>query len=336
MKYFLIFILSLSIASNVFSSEFEDTLTLANQGDAEAQFNLGRMYDNGHVTERNILKAIKWYKKAAEQDSAGAQHNLGVIYAFGQGVPVNHNEAFRWFTKSANQGVADSQYNLGACYFYGQGTKENKSKAFNWFLKGANNGDNLSKHMLGLMYETGDGVKQNTSKAIKWYLNAADSGLLDSQFNLALMYETGRDVKKNLLKAYFWFSKAAQRGDIEAKNHIEKLEKKLSDNELEDAKAMLSKDKQVNDRFRFNSALRLAKNGNVDSQFEVGLFYNLGIGVPKDLGSAYAWYLIADHNNDLAAKNSIEFLEKEMTKKEWARGQLKAAICIRSELKDCD
>jgi TPR repeat protein len=48
---------------------------LAEQGDADAQFHLGVMYESGQGVLRSDAEAIKWYRKAAEQDDAVAQFN---------------------------------------------------------------------------------------------------------------------------------------------------------------------------------------------------------------------------------------------------------------------
>ena len=58
----------------------------AEQGDAPAQFMLGRMYANGDGVPQDAAEAVRWYRLAAEQGLAEAQFNLGVMYANGQGV----------------------------------------------------------------------------------------------------------------------------------------------------------------------------------------------------------------------------------------------------------
>ena len=58
----------------------------AEQGDADAQFNLGAMYANGAGAELDIVEAVNWYRKAAEQGNSAAQFNLGVSYRDGLGV----------------------------------------------------------------------------------------------------------------------------------------------------------------------------------------------------------------------------------------------------------
>lgn len=61
------------------------------------------------------------WKPLAEQGIAEAQYNLGLIYSKGQGVSRNHEEAVKWYRLAAEQGFAESQTNLGLMYGKGQG-----------------------------------------------------------------------------------------------------------------------------------------------------------------------------------------------------------------------
>ena len=58
----------------------------AEQGYAEAQFNLGVMYDNGQGAKQDHAEAVRLYREAAEQGCAEAQFILGVMYDNGKGV----------------------------------------------------------------------------------------------------------------------------------------------------------------------------------------------------------------------------------------------------------
>jgi hypothetical protein len=66
---------------------------LAEQGDTEAQFNVGYMYAHGRGVPEDETKAVHWYRKAAEQGLASGQLGLGVMYAEGEGVPENDAKA---------------------------------------------------------------------------------------------------------------------------------------------------------------------------------------------------------------------------------------------------
>ena len=63
-----------------YSEAFKFCSVAAEQGHAEAQFNLGVMYDIGQGVKQDYFKAVEWYQKAAEQGLAYAQYNLGVMY----------------------------------------------------------------------------------------------------------------------------------------------------------------------------------------------------------------------------------------------------------------
>ncbi len=76
---------------------------LAEQGDADAQFNLGGMYAEGRGVPQDYARAVKWSRKAAEQGVAEAQYNLGVRYGKGQGVPQDYVQAHRWFNLAASR-----------------------------------------------------------------------------------------------------------------------------------------------------------------------------------------------------------------------------------------
>jgi len=76
--------------------DVDDCRVLAEQGDAQAQYNLGVMYDNGKGIPQDYIKAVQWYTEAAKQGDAGAQLFLGVMYYSGKGVPQDYKEAIKW------------------------------------------------------------------------------------------------------------------------------------------------------------------------------------------------------------------------------------------------
>ena len=47
---------------------------------------MGTCYENGEMVEKDIKKAVEWYKKAAEQGNGYAQLHLAVCYKNGEGV----------------------------------------------------------------------------------------------------------------------------------------------------------------------------------------------------------------------------------------------------------
>jgi S1-C subfamily serine protease len=104
----------------------------AEKGDADAQFNLGAIYDEGKDVAQNYAEAVKWFRKAAEQGDARAQNNLGSYYAKGYGVAKDDTEAVKWYRKAAVQGNAVAQYDFAACLWNGDGIPVDFVEAYKW------------------------------------------------------------------------------------------------------------------------------------------------------------------------------------------------------------
>jgi TPR repeat protein len=77
-------------------------LEAAERGDAEAQFNLGIIYENGlndsrYVVEGNRSEAVRWLLAAAEQGLPRAQIKLAEIYAGEPDIPESSVKACGWY-----------------------------------------------------------------------------------------------------------------------------------------------------------------------------------------------------------------------------------------------
>lgn len=79
-----------------YATALKELAPLAEQGNAEAQSNLGRMYLYGWGIKKSEAAAAKWYRKAAEQGDARAQKMLAYMYEQGTGVEKNPAEAEKW------------------------------------------------------------------------------------------------------------------------------------------------------------------------------------------------------------------------------------------------
>ena len=93
---------------------------VADQGYAEAQYNLGTMYMDGRGVTQDDKQAVAWYRKAADQGYAMAQYNLGVMYENGRGVAKDERRAIEYWKMAARQGDEDARYNLaelGVLYY---------------------------------------------------------------------------------------------------------------------------------------------------------------------------------------------------------------------------
>lgn len=91
-------------AKGDFAVALEKLKPLAEQGKAQAQFNLGLMYREGKGVPQDSKEAATWLSKAAEQGHVEAQENLGLSYATGSGVERDWVQADKWFGIAAASG----------------------------------------------------------------------------------------------------------------------------------------------------------------------------------------------------------------------------------------
>jgi TPR repeat protein len=199
---------------------------LADQGDADAQYGLGRIYlDHGEYFENkdvplnddNEIQAFndrwdegaKWFRLAADQGHARAQCRLGSMYLRG-----DYAEATRLLRLAADQGHAGAQWILG-CAFAGNISpgsqrrhwQRGDAEAVKWFRLAANQGHLEAQYKLGTMYLKGSdegedlgyiylkdqNVPQDYAEAAKWLRLAANQGRAKAQCKLGFMYHNGPD-----------------------------------------------------------------------------------------------------------------------------------------------
>lgn len=76
----------------------------AEQGDANAQFNLGLMYDRRQDVAADYAEAERWVRMAAEQGLPYAQNYLGTMRLSSRGHPQDYVQAYMWFSLAASSG----------------------------------------------------------------------------------------------------------------------------------------------------------------------------------------------------------------------------------------
>ena len=164
-----------------------------------AQFDKGVEY----YKKGDYGNAAKCFQQAAEQGDANAQCNLGAFYLQGLGVPKNLQEAVKWYRKAADQGNASAQCNLAGCYENGIGVTKNFQEAVKWYQKAAEQGHAKSKYFLGLCYYRGRGVTRDIQKAKSLFTDAAYDGFDEAKEMLDNMRTADADRRGNALKSAY-------------------------------------------------------------------------------------------------------------------------------------
>jgi uncharacterized protein len=146
---------------------FNAMVALANKGDAEAQYHVGMMYNNGIGTQRDIRQAFEWFQKStASSDPLGA-YKLGCYYdGQGEGVVANDKvEALKYKLIAAQAGYALAQHDVALLYV----KQENFEEAMKWWKLAGDQGDPKSLYNLSGLYFQGKGAPKDLSLAYAYY-----------------------------------------------------------------------------------------------------------------------------------------------------------------------
>lgn len=147
-------------------------LKKAEQGDAVAQNNLGMMYVDGNVVQKNLTTALSWFEKSARSGLPNAQTSMGWAYMSDEfGLAPNYALAMEWNLKAANQGFGEGAANVGLLYENGWGMPISYAEAASWYKKAIsqNAHSGQAEFQLAGLYEKGLGVNQDLNKAIELY-----------------------------------------------------------------------------------------------------------------------------------------------------------------------
>lgn len=273
------------------------------------QNTLGSIYYYGRVVRQDYEEAEKWYRKAAESGYGKAQFNLGLCYETGNGVEQDFEEAVKWYKKAADQDIAKAQFALAKCFEEGMGVERNYEEAIKWYKKAADLNHAGAQYNMGLFMEKNDTVEDHQKKAFDWYTKAAEQGFTKAQGKLGYCYNTGFGVKQDFKKSVEWLRKGAERGDALAQYYLaleciqERNQPQKGDNIAEEEKR-----NQIEAAHWMRKA---ARQDYVDAQYELGRFYEAGIGVKKNLTEAAKWYLKAAKNGSKKAENALKNIRWE-------------------------
>ena len=187
------------LASANDSATFNAMVALANKGDAEAQYHVGMMYNNGIGTERDLGQAFAWFQKAAAANDPLGAYKLGCYYD-GQGAGIETSDA---------------------------------TEALKYKLVAAKAGYALAQHDVANLYDR----QGSAEEALKWWKMAGDQGYPAALFSLSMAYSAGKGTPRDLSLSYAYFklSNVAPKKNVNemasmlSKPELEKAEKLVSE-----------------------------------------------------------------------------------------------------------
>ena len=309
----------------------------AEEGNALAMFDLGRMYADGLGREADSAKAHEWYGKALtafvateqcaeERQRPYLQYRIGKMYAAGLGyeLPVvpdeeggdgkagkDYEKAVAWFSRAVSANHKYAQYSLGGLYYRGQGVTQNYSQAFNLYQRSAEQGNPYASYKMAKMYRDGIGVASNAEHSESCFEQAfsgfcrleAQSHDDKLQYRLGQMLHTGTGTVKDDRVAEAYWERAAQPGNVNAQYALGKLWLENGTGDQKQAVAWLEK---------------AAEAEHASAQYALANIYLAGEAVAKDVTKAMELFTrAAKQGHDYAAYQlGKQFLQGEETEKD--------------------
>lgn len=211
----------------------------ASAGDVKAASNLGWLYIQGDLLDRDMTEGVKWLKKAAEGGLPVAMSLLGDLYRDGRGLPADSAAADSLYRTAFERGLSDAGYKLYALNSdkYASLTPEEKVKTGKYYyLRGApsdgvklfymatDEGNAEALALLGDAYTRAVGVPYDFDLSLKYYFEAARAGNPSAQFVIGELLDMFPDALTNVEgyaggeedDPFYWYGKAAESGITDA------------------------------------------------------------------------------------------------------------------------
>ena len=162
----------------------EDLRAWAEDGDATAQYFLGKLYRDGGLLIPNSELARDWLYKAARQDVVVAQYALGKLFLSDDLLVRDPKLGMEWLEYAAQKGSHYAAYRVGKEYLKGGIVKKDMGRALRYLTDAANAENQYAQYLLGKLCLMGREVKYDKELALYWLTRAADQGNEYAQFFL--------------------------------------------------------------------------------------------------------------------------------------------------------
>lgn len=240
---------------------------------AEEYYSMGCRYYKGEDFEKDIVKAVQWFDKAAGLGHPMAQFMLGRCLMYGEGIAKDEKQALEWYEKAGDNGVKDAQVILASWY-----ENKNDEKSVYWYLKAAESGDANALFKVGNYYLQGNGVEKNEEKAVELWQKAAEQGHTEALYCIGKSFLSGTNsLPQNAERAVWFLNEAAKRGYPEAQYYLGQCKY--------DGYGCA---KDYSEAYRWMKAA--ADHGHREAIYCEATYWENGIGVPKDINIARLRY----------------------------------------------
>ncbi len=222
----------------------------AESGSPEALLIFARSYEEGVITEKNLVLAAVDYlrayrlgsykageylltliqskefegvlKQKVTENNPDALYAWAAISALGFSNEITNQQALDFLKKAVDKKHIPSMIEMGLLYSSGKLVKKDLNKAMEYWTMAKNLGSKEAEVRIALSHIV-DSTSTNIASDIKVIKQIADEGSVFAETALGLCYEKGMGVKENKATAVMYYRKGAQRGNETAYNSLKRL-----------------------------------------------------------------------------------------------------------------
>ncbi|MBV7317419.1 tetratricopeptide repeat protein [Shewanella sp. NIFS-20-20] len=257
--------------------DYSTTKLLAEQGDGEAQYQLGLLLLRGLGVTSDPEEAQQWFQKSADSGNAHAQFQVSQFHdrKFQSSENPEHGiKAFNWLKKACDKGSWEAQTKMGQIYLDGlqieglEVSPDQGTAAF-WFRRAAKNGSSNANYQLAKLLDANPKLAKNGEESLDYYKKAAEQGNPDAQYWLGVIYLEGKLTRRNHGLAMEWMNKAAQQGQPYAEYMVA---------------TELEREGKIQEALNYYA--RSAEQGFAEAHYKIGLIYRFDTLIDADLEKA--------------------------------------------------
>jgi enhanced entry protein EnhC len=266
----------------------------ANQGQATAQYLLGRLNQLGYLgSEPNYVLAKQWYSRAMT-NYAPAAVALGFIH---ETVDDNYKQAFTAYELAANKLNVIGEFDLGLVHEYGKGRPVDHSQAAKLYQSAAERGHVPAMVQLAGLYMNDESLR-NYRKAVKWYKKAAKQGDRNALYQLGRLAEQGLGLSKDPVFAFRQYQASADKGDAQAILALARMHQEGVGTAQNSEKAA-------------GLYQELSKQGNGYAEYQLAMLYYQGALGDENKAKAKTWLKKAENDGCPRAQHALQKLNAE-------------------------
>ena len=180
-----------------------------------AAYPRARAYLFGQGVEQDMTRASRLLITAVEAapHNIDAQFLLGRAYQNGWGMGADAAAAFRHFTLAADGGDERAQWQVGMALLNGDGTRRNPGLARRYVSRSAEGGYIDGMISMAVMLALGQGGEVDAAEARRWYALAAEAGSAHALRGLGAMLLVGEGGPADPVTGAAYLDLAAKAGD---------------------------------------------------------------------------------------------------------------------------